>query len=207
MRFRLAVVLALVLGLFSTPAFAQLEYGVKAGIGFGTVSFDDEFLSEFYDGSRTGFIVGGGVNVPVNEMFFVGVELLYNQKGASGSESGIEGTAKLDYIEIPILATFPFAAGNTRPFVYGGFAPAFAVSRKEVTEIEGLGEDESNLDEEVKSFDNSLVLGGGVRFGQMAVEARYNLGLQNINDTESTVGDAKTRQFSILFSYFFGGNQ
>ena len=205
MRLRLAVVLALVLGV-SSSAFAQpmIEYKAIGGVGFGTLSFDDEGESEFFDGARTGFIIGGGGSFPVGNTVSIGVELLYNQKGAKGSEVGEEATIKLDYIEIPIVVNFPFAAGNTRPFVYGGFAPAFAVSRKVEFEEDGF-EGENDLDDELKSFDNSLVLGGGVRFGQMAAEVRYNLGLQNIADDDE-LGDVKTRQFSILFSYFFGGN-
>ena len=207
MKLRVAVLLALALGLFSSSAFAQpmLEYKGLVGIGFGTASFDEDFLSEFYDGQRTGLIIGGGVDIPAGNTIVIGVEVLYNQKGASGSDGGFDNTIKLDYIEIPILVKYPFSTGgNVQPFAYAGVAPAFNVSAKELSEFEGV-EDEGDLDDEVKSFDNSFVFGGGVRFGQMAVEARYNLGVQNINDSEDTPGDLKTRQFSILFSYFFGG--
>jgi hypothetical protein len=179
---------------------------VKGGIGFATLSFDNADFSEFFDGSRTGLIIGGGVDIPAGNVIVIGVDLLYNQKGASGSDVDEDLTLKLDYIEIPILIKYPFSVGgNVQPFVYGGFSPAFAVSRK----VEGTedGEDvDFDVDDDVKSFDNSFVLGGGVRFGQMAVEARYNLGIQNIRDdaSDDIEGDMKTRQFALLFSYIFG---
>jgi hypothetical protein len=203
-KLRIAVLLALALGLFSSSAFAQpaLEYKAIGGIGFGTMSFDDDSDSEFFDGQRTGLIIGGGVEIPAGNVIVIGVELLYNQKGASGSIPDFEQTLKLDYIEIPILVKYPFnIGGNYRPFVYGGFAPAFNVSAK--SDETDFGEDfEVDLDDQVKGFDNSFVLGGGVRFGQMAAEVRYNLGVQNIAEEGD---DVKTRQFSILFSYMFGG--
>ena len=86
MKLRIAV-LTLALGLFSSTAFAQpmLDYKAIGGIGFGTLSFDDDSDSEFFDGQRTGLIIGGGVDIPAGNVIVIGIEVLYNQKGASGS--------------------------------------------------------------------------------------------------------------------------
>jgi hypothetical protein len=197
------------MALFSSLAFAQadLAVGVKGGGGFSSISAEDQELQDSLSDSRTGLIIGGFVDVPVNDLFSVMVEGLYSQKGASGSftENGfsVDSTAKVDYFELPILAKFRIKTmSDVRPFVYAGIAPAFNVSAKAVAEFEGQTE-EDDLDDEVKGFDFPLVFGGGVQFGSIAIEARYNLGLPNINEESDEDGTIKTRQFAILASFSF----
>jgi hypothetical protein len=209
MRLRIAAVLILMLALFSGSASAQVNTtgGVKGGIGFASISAEDEELEDILSDSRTGLIVGGFVEIPLNDMFSFMIEGLYSQKGATGSfsEDGItvDSTAKVDYIEIPILAKDQFnAMSNVRPFVYGGVAPAFKASAKQVVEF--LGEEiEEDLDDEIESMDLGLVFGGGVQFGLFAIEARYNLGLLNINSEDDDEGSVKSRQIAILASFYF----
>lgn len=195
--------------LFSGSAFAQTDVtvGVKGGIGFATLSAENDELQEFLADSRTGLVIGGFVDVPVNNVFSVMVEGLYSQKGATASlsDSGgtIDVTTKIDYFEIPILAKFPFnTMSRVRPFVYAGIAPAFKTSAKQEFEFQGEEETE-DLDDDVKAMDLPLVFGGGVQFGQFAVEARYNLGLLNVNESDDDEGTVKTRQFAILASFSF----
>jgi hypothetical protein len=181
---------------------------VKGGIGFASISAEDDELQDFLDGTRTGLIIGGFVDVPVNDLFSVVIEGLYNQKGATGSFTEDDGTPfdntlKLDYFEIPILAKFPINTNTTvRPFVYAGIAPAFKTSAKAISEGPG-GEDEEDLEEDVEAMDVPLVFGGGVQFGRIGIEARYNLGLMNINKQSDEEGTVKTRQFAILASFSF----
>jgi hypothetical protein len=208
-RLRIVGLVVLGMALFSSSAFAQpnLTVGVKGGVGFATLSAEDDELQEFLGDSRTGLIIGGFVDVPVNNLFSVMIEGLYSQKGATASvsEDGftLDVTTKIDYVEIPILAKFPFNTMTTvRPFVYAGIAPAFKTSAKQILEFEGE-EDEEDLDDDVKGMDLPLVFGGGVQVGSFAVEARYNLGLLNINESSDEEGTVKTRQFAILASFSF----
>ena len=209
MRLRVVGLVVLGMSLFSSSAFAQADLagGVKGGIGFASLSAESSELQEFIDDSRTGLIIGGFVDVPVNDMFSMMVEGLYSQKGATASVTEPGGTfdvtTKIDYFEIPILAKFPFNTMTTvRPFVYAGIAPAFKVSAKQTAEFSGE-EDEEDLDDDVKGMDLPLVFGGGVQVGKIALEARYNLGLLNINESSDEEGSVKTRQFAILASFSF----
>jgi Outer membrane protein beta-barrel domain len=199
----MAMVMAVVL--FSGPAFAQggVQVGVKAGFGVASLSTDDEVLSDLLPDRRTGGIIGGFVDIPVGNPLALAIEVLYSQKGAKGEELGAEVTIKADYVEIPVLIKVPFnTMSSVRPFVFGGVAPAFNTSAKIKAEFEGE-ELEEDFDEEVKSSDVGLVFGGGAQFGQVAVEARVNLGMMNINEFE---GDEplRNRQVSFLVSYSFG---
>jgi hypothetical protein len=207
MRLRTVALLVLMLALFSGSAVAQTSPtgGVKGGIGFASVSMEGD-LDILLPDSRTGVLVGGFVDLPVSDMFSVVIEGLYSQKGATGTftEEGITAdvTVKADYIEIPILAQFPFSTTNVRPFVYGGVAPAFRTSAK--VEARFMGEtEEDDIADEVKSMDLGLVFGGGIRFGHFAIEARYNLGLLDINEESDQEGSIKSRQIAILASFSF----
>jgi opacity protein-like surface antigen len=207
MKLRIVSLVALILAFFTASASAQTSGGLKGGVGFASISAENEEITEFFTDSRTGFIVGGFVDVPVSDRFTFVIEGLYSQKGAKStfSEQGfsVNSTAKVDYIEIPILANFPFnRTARVHPFVYGGVAPAFKVSAKMVSEF-GTEEDEEDLDDEIESMDLGLVFGGGVRFGLFAIEARYNLGLMNLNTESDNDGSIKSRQIAILGSFYF----
>jgi Outer membrane protein beta-barrel domain len=173
---------------------------------------EDIFTEDVLGDSRTGLIIGGFVDVPVNNLFSVTIEGLYNQKGATGTFSAegitIDSSVKVDYFEIPILAKFPInTMSNVRPFVYGGIAPAFRTGGKFRSEVTGAFEDveeDNDLDDDLESMDVSFVFGGGVQFGRIGIEARYNLGLMEINKpNDEEVGSIKTRQFAILASFSF----
>jgi hypothetical protein len=111
-------------------------------------------------------------------------------------------TTKLDFFEIPILAKFPIRTMSTvRPFVYAGIAPGFKVSANQKAKALGF-EEENDLDDETEAMDVPLVFGGGVQFGSIGIEARYNLGLMNLNKDDEE-GSVKTRQFAILASFSF----
>jgi hypothetical protein len=85
LRLRIVGLVVLTLALFSSSAFAQgLTVGVKGGIGFSSLSAENDELDEFLDGTRTGGVIGGFVDVPVNDQFSVVIEGLYSQKAQAG---------------------------------------------------------------------------------------------------------------------------
>ena len=76
--------------------------GVKGGVSFSTLSADS---SENVDlDSRTGIVAGAFVTWPIAEHVGLQLEGLYAQKGAAFDQSGVTGTTKLDYFEVPLLA-------------------------------------------------------------------------------------------------------
>jgi len=207
MKLRIALLLVLMVAFFSGSASAQVNGGAKGGIGIASISAEDQEFEDIFSDVRTGVIVGGFVDIPVSDMFSLVIEGLYSQKGAKGtfSDNGlsVDSTVKVDYVEIPILANFPFnRKTKVHPFVYGGVAPAFRTSAKSVATFEGEEIQQDDLDDEVESMDLGLVFGGGVRLGRLAIEARYNLGVMNINSAGDE-GSINTRQIAILGSFYF----
>jgi len=222
MRFRVGAILAaLALLAVASPTYAQgIVFGVKAGVNFANVSFDDveQDEEEFVDqlGNKTGFIVGGFVEVPLGPQFAFAPEVLYTQKGSKAEFDGpqfneFDGatfTQSLQQVQIPVLFKANFSGGPVKPFVVAG--PAFGFNTSVESKTEGTPEDDGEVDqsESTKGIEYSLVFGGGVKFGQASVEVRYDLGLNNLNDfpegSEESDGGVKTRTWSILFGFGWG---
>ena len=93
------------------------------------MSSDDEIFQDILTDSRTGLVIGGFVMMPLSDTLAIQPEVLWVQKGASGTSEGANLTFQLDYLEIPILANFRFSPENRiRPFVFTGPVPAFTTA-------------------------------------------------------------------------------
>jgi hypothetical protein len=156
-RFTIFVVAMVAAGLFAGAVAAQddptlnpkWQLGLKAGFNAASFSGDSPGLwlsgPEFQVSGtlldkNPGFVGGGYVRWQLSPRFALQADLLYSQKGGSGTVSGqalleqesvgaqpivatIDGTmdANIDYIELPILAmaTLP-SSDNTDIGLYGG---------------------------------------------------------------------------------------
>ena len=205
MKLRIAGLLVVMVALFAGTASAQpmVSYGVTAGWGLASLSFDDDELNDALSDMRNGLDVGAFVEVPMGDSMSFVIAGKYAQRGAKGSftEGGqtFDATVKLDVIDIPLLVNFPFnTMSSVRPFVYAGGVPAFKVSAKET--FKGPGVDEEEDIEDIKSYDFGLMFGGGVQFGgRYGVAVDYNLGLVNLNDDSTEDLSVKSRQLVIRF--------
>lgn len=177
------------IALFSTSAVLaqEVRIGFKGGVNLATLGGDVENADH-----RTAFHLGGLVEIPLSERFSVQPEILYSAQGAEYEEAGSFGgvpydytaTAKLDYIQLPVMAKVYLVDGLA---LEAGPQVAFLVSDK--YEYDGnvgpFGDSgEGDLDDnDLSSVDVSLGAGAsyrlpmGVFFG-----ARYNFGLGNVND-------------------------
>ncbi len=114
-------------------------------------------------------------------------------------EGFFSGTAKVDYINVPLMAKFYVGEGGFS--VEAGPQVGFLLSAK--VEYDGGEEDVKDL---LKSTDFGVNLGlgykmeNGLNFG-----ARYNLGLSNANDSDDLDGGAEYKNSVIQVSvgYFF----
>ena len=183
------IVLAGAVLLAIQTTFAQqshVEFGVKGGVNLA--NFKDENTSN--TDSRTGFYAGGLAHIHLTKHFAVQPELVYSQQGA---EYG--GTKwKANYVNIPVLAQYMFANGfrlQTGPQL--GILAGSEVKS---------GNSETDLDDVFKTTDFSWSFGTSylTRSG-LGVDARYNLGLSNIDKSESR--ELKNRVWQLGLFYQF----
>jgi|SRR5690554_128354 len=205
---KLVLLAAIAVMSVTTVEAQEVRLGAKGGVNFAT--FNGDNLGDIK--SRTGFHIGGLVEIPVTEKFSVQPEILYSAQGAEYKDSGREGGVnysyeyknKLDYISVPVMAKFYVIDGLA---IEAGPQVSFLTSSK--SEYEGtLGDvtvsGESDL-EDVSKVDFSLGAGVsyrlpvGVFFG-----ARYNFGLTNVNDGNNADDNKiNNRVFQLSAGYSF----
>jgi hypothetical protein len=191
---RIAMFVGLLLA-WATPGLAQGTFGLKGGVAISSLDTDDAG----FDDSRVGVTAGAFVDLPITPIVSIQPEVLFTQKGATGSESGIDFTVHLDYVEIPVLGVVHFGRpGATRPFVAVGPYFGFNTTAKLTTD----DFDDDTIDEDIKSADVGVVIAGGLAFRRFGIEARYALGLKDIDSLD--FGETKNRTLSFLVSYGFG---
>jgi len=172
-----------VLGI-STVTAQEVKFGAKAGVNFANLTGDD--IGDV-DG-RTSIHIGAVVNIGISEKFAVQPELIYSAQGVTSGDI----TAKLDYINLPILADFAVAKGFS---LQAGPQIGFNINDK----IESDGEGDGG------SFDAESIDFGAALGAQYAMEsglffqARYNLGLSEIVED----ADAKNSVLSLSVGFFF----
>lgn len=164
----------------------HVNFGIKGGYNSSSVQISDG--ADF--NSKSGIHIGGLAHIHINSHFAVQPELVYS---CQGGESG-NTKLKLSYINVPVLVQYMVNDGfrlQTGPQV------GFLVSAKQK-----IGDIEVDIDDTFNSVDISWVLGGGYLFSSgFGIDARYNIGLNNISDDSDF--EAKNRVFQVGLFYQF----
>jgi hypothetical protein len=186
-----------------TPSLSQLmpRFGVAGGANLATLSSD--FIQ--HASNRAGFAAGVMAVLPVSSSFAIQPELVFTRKGTFSKPDGTGGAAKIDYIELPMLARYDIrASGRAKLFVYSG--PGFsyrtnctiegpisidcdALARQAAEAVPGAKFSRTDLDG---------IVGGGVAFDvggtTMTVSVRYDVGFVKV----ISYSDSKNRVLSFL---------
>ncbi len=134
-----------------------MKFGVKAGVNLTNFAGDIDDA----DGA-TGFYVGGLVDFPVGENFYVQPELLYSMEGAD--------EASISYLRVPIMAKYYIIEGLS---LQAGPEVAFKIGA------------DDEIDELTKSIDFGIGAGAGYELSNgLMFDIRYNLGLSDISEVE-----------------------
>ncbi|MFA4925422.1 MAG: porin family protein [Candidatus Aminicenantales bacterium] len=215
--------LALVLILLSaSPAQALIGFGIKGGINNSKILFSpsDAFSNQDYLRGAT-----FGVFFTFN-LGRLGLqpEVLYSRRGldfemlitppigADPSAYFAPCTARLDYIEIPVLVRLNIIPlGPVKVYAFGG--PSYGILLKANLDINTGGQTETqNIKSDFKNSALAIVGGLGVDLKipllfRVTLEARYHYGLDNIlSDTSSWLemtDKARNSGFSIMAGLSF----
>jgi hypothetical protein len=160
-----------------------INFGIKAGANFANFSGDVDT-----DGI-TNFHAGAVLELNVVPTFSIQAEGLFSSQGATYKDTALDiaEDINLDYIAVPVMAKFyilpdrfSVMAGPQFSFLVNDAKDAF----------------------ETKKFD--LAAAGGVElkiFAGLFAQARYTVGLNNVNDTGDV--DIKNNVFQLSVGYFF----
>lgn len=184
------LLVVLTVALLGAPAagFAQLpSFGVKGGLNLANVGGKGVDDVDY----KAGLNLGAFVSIPAGPMFAIQPEAFFSQKGNKVGDV----KSSFNYLEIPVLLKLsPSLPGDfVRPIFFAG--PSAGI-------LLGAKTDDTDVKDLMKTADFGLTIGGGVEFGKLSLDARYNLGLSDISKASSEVSNAiKNRAITVMLGY------
>lgn len=167
----------------------HVNIGIKAGLNVYNISSSD---NSNYD-PKLGVHFGLIGHIHRSDYFAIQPEIIFSMQGAKYSAGGLDYKTNLNYINIPVMFQYMFENGFR---LEAGPQLGILVSAKNI-----VNDTDNNIKDQVKTFDFGVGL--GVSYVHVSsgfgVDARYNIGLSNINDN----GTEKLRNAGIQFGVFY----
>jgi hypothetical protein len=205
---------------------AQAQVAIKAGVNLASISESSrlEGYESLKNNSVVGFQAGLSFDLGLSKNFTIQPEVLYIQKGGKSTyvfnaDNKVVSRLYYNYVEVPVLAKLKFYNENGSGFyLLGGPFVGLALGGKSKTTTTLLGntttsEDEFNFDNDdaadrQRRTDWGVSFGGGVKFGHVFVDARYNLGINNLLDSDDNNQNdnapyRRTRGLGLTLGYEF----
>lgn len=202
------------------------QVSIKAGVNFASISESAtlETYESLKNNSVAGFQAGLSFDLGLSKVFTIQPELLYIQKGGKSTyvineNNKFVSRLYYNYVEVPVLAKLKFySEGGSGFYLLGGPFIGLAVSGKSKNSVTLFGnttttEEEFNFDNDdeedrQRRTDWGVSFGGGLKFGQLFLDARYNLGINNLLDTDTNNQNddkpyRRTRGLGLTLGYEF----
>lgn len=194
-----ATILFVMLGVQASLAQASVSLGLKAGLNFANVNASTP--ATVYD-SRTGYHAGAFVNIKLTKLA-IQPEVIYSVQGSSVTVGGVNIDSELNYVNIPIILKlylvggFNLQAGPQFGFLASAVGPVVSGS----TVVSG------DIKNTLNSSDTSIALGAGFDIKKLTIDARYNLGISEVNNAAgSSATKNQVFQLSLGFKLFKFGS-
>jgi hypothetical protein len=177
--------------------------GVVVGANVSSARLAGTDATGISTGNQTGLFVGVLAVWPIAPAVAIQPEVAYAQRHFTVKDTvgSFSATEKWDWIEIPILARVSlWHTSRHAVYVVGGPGFEFLVRAKE--EAAGTTTD---VKDDVKRADVSIVAGAGISMGRFGVEARYDAGLKDLNK-DNNLGDdltVKSRTVRVDLTWMF----
>lgn len=174
---------------FIASAQTQVNWSVKAGLGFSN------WMGDNSDGAKAkfGYKIGVGADVPLNEMWSFQTGLNLVSKGAKGDiGEGLEATINQLYLELPLMAAIHLKTANNFDVVFNaGPYLAYGVGGKIKYTYSGIDMSidtfgkttvEGETFEGFRRFDAGLGLGVAFDFNQFIIGLDTQLGMAKLEE-------------------------
>lgn len=193
----------LIAGLFLVGmggAFAQVNYGVKAGVNFANVHLSED-VEDSDPSILTGFHAGVFINTELAENFSVQPELFYSAVGSKLLEEGDASfKLKTSYLSLPVLAQYQFFDGFRLEL-----GPQVGLLLSSKNELKGTEEDyEEDVKDDTESIDFGLTGGASYQLPiGLGIFARYYTGLSDITKENEAGVKVKNNNIAVGLTYTF----
>jgi hypothetical protein len=198
----LVVLMSTSLCSFAQDGVGEWSFMPKVGFNFATMTNDDDAST------RTAFTLGGEFGYVATPEVELSFGAMYSQQGCKGKSEGINGTIKMDYINLPVVAAYR-VTDNLKVKV--GLQPGFLVNDKVKVSANGVvaevGLEDSykaaGMNVSLNKFDLSIPIGVSYDFDNIQVDLRYNAGLTKILSAPNGEG-TKNSVVQITVGYKLG---
>ncbi len=173
----------------------HMNPGIKAGLNLASLNSDDNTIN--YN-MNTSLNAGVLLHLHFSEHFAVQPELNFSGQGAEYKFATDNVHINLSYINLPVILQFMFADGfrlQTGPQV-GVLVSAHSK----------LNDTSTDIKSDLNKIDLSWMFGASyVHSSGFGIDARYNLGLSNVNEDDSE--KIKNSVIAIALFYQFKGKE
>ena len=188
------MIAAMMVAVLSANAQEAGQMFVKPMVGATMSKLTGDVDTKF----RLGFVGGAEFGYHVSNQFAATAGLLVAMQGANTKDTDHlkDISTTLTYLNIPVLANFYIAPGLA---IKAGIQPGFLLSLKGKgsAKINGQWVDqESSSTDGTEKFDLSIPMGLSYEFSDFVIDARYNLGLTNVNKAS----DVKAKNAVIMLT-------
>src|SRR5690606_25684811 len=182
--------------LFGVMNAQSTKFGIKGGYSLSTLQKESDILTTSSDGKST-YYVGGLVEHKLNNKFALQGEILYSLLGGWYSMSrysseflyNYEADIKLATLQVPLMAKFYFTENIA---LAGGVNLGFILSADEewtakylsLTDEMSTYSVRDDMNDEIGSVNFAPFIGAEYNLGNgLFVDARYNIGVSNLNSS------------------------
>lgn len=168
-----------------------INVGVKAGANFYNIRNDNGAEYNVKPGIHAGLLG----HIHLTREWALQPEVVYSSQGAKYDVLGVTNTVKLGYVNVPVMVQFMFNNGFR---LQAGPQVGFLVSAKNEANNNTV-----NIKNDFNGVDFSLGAGLGYVIPAVGLgfDARYNLGLSDINKNNAVV--SQNRGFQLGLFYLF----
>ena len=187
-------------GVFAQHATGSFNLQPKLGLNVATMTDNDG------SDPRVGFVGGAELEYQATNMFSVSFGALYSQQGVKANADGVDGSIKMDYINVPVLLNVYVAKGLA---VKTGIQPGFKVNSKATASTTGVSTEvdlekallAGGVDASVKNVDFAIPVGLSYEYRNFQLDARYNFSVTKAIEAEGE--STKHSVFQITLGYKF----
>jgi hypothetical protein len=192
------LLLLLLLGIVVSTGYAQLGFGISkgliGGLNLATVSGDDapkdvKSVSTYAAGLFLEFNFPGPFSIEANA--------LYSIKGGKTEAGSITFTDTYTYIDVPVLLKYHLPIPAVSPSIYAG--PMYSTLLSAKTKQEGgYLPGEHDIKDALAKGDLGAVVGVGLGFTALRIDARYSMGLTKLDK------DGTMKMYNRVISLYVG---
>jgi hypothetical protein len=184
--------------ILACSAYAQgVSGGLKAGLNVANQKFTN--IPGVNTDARVGYHVGGFLSCMFSEAFGVQPELLFNSVGSKINSGGTSIALRYSYLTLPVMFRYnPIPILN----IHAGPQVAALLSAKQVQ-----GSNSETIPN-TKPVEFSVAVGAGLDLPMGFVAAvRYNVGLSDISDDNSSSTQINNNYLQLSVGYKFFGKK